>query len=365
MNAVNHVVLGRCRPAAAVLALPLLLAGCITIESTGQSSRKTKKAITDSASYRMSEVLYPDADSATSAQRLAKKRLKELDRQLEAAVTGLIAEYESQIGPMSEGMGTALQRIEEVRVEVTDEGAPVVYVDPDRTIHVDFKVAQGFFAGSLVEGMQGRDFFGRPKNDLGEDPSDAELLAAFLELRQSIDAQKSRTLIGDIFSDDPFAMQEFAEDLDRVDTRYRGTLYFLLAHELGHLALGHFDPGWSASVRDTELQADDFAVRLMVSALRPVIIQNSLLGGFFGDESETPNLVGFLDLFRYGYQRAGFVAGDVPDDAYPSAMERLERSKVVFQQAAAPIREAAGDALERAFEEAFREAAEKIAEGES
>lgn len=118
-----------------------------------------------------------------------------------------------------------------------------------------------------------------------------------------------------------------AEQVMPADVQYFGTLLFVVAHEMGHAALGHFskDPG----CEDRELQADHFAALLLGESF--LALSAKVIALQRGDVlSENPPVYGLWYLDREALRRYSGVFG-IPGQrirVFPIHCKRLVLSEV-------------------------------------
>jgi hypothetical protein len=204
-------------------------------------------------------------------------------------------------------------------------------------IRVDVRILQATFRGSLVAALRAGDKFNfSAKKVTGE--SDEELLADFLKYKDQVSKAKAGNLFGDLLggvrsdAEDMdknrwFQMVDMNEKGDEIQSRYEGTLMFLLAHEVGHYVLKHHQEPCEASkcerFVERELEADRYGGFLLGTLIAPF----SVGMGMF-DEVDSfftiSNVTGFEVFFDDAYQRIGFVSpqASLCPCTYPESKQR-------------------------------------------
>lgn len=297
----------------------------------------------------------------------------------------------SYVGRNSKLLGDVFgQRIavpEGFRLVVSDTRLPQAY-NTNGVITLDVKVVQAIYRGLLIDALSSE---GSTKEQ------EAESLRAFFTLKQKVAEQSTLTSVEQFRSlaeslrtsqsipDAVFGAVTAAVEADAmrgalsgISSGYDETLDFLIAHELGHTLLNHEDlrtrmtkSEQVAFVPVKEYAADRLAVTLALlmgnekltpltlsrhQALGPDPLLNPNVGptmfyqeggiwyanqGAFGCPTEILNSAsGHRVFFRRAYDIAGFDTQRRADEPYPTALDRLEHSNLVYRAVLAALSDA-------------------------
>lgn len=139
-----------------------------------------------------------------------------------------------------------------------------------------------------------------------------------------------------------------------VETQYYGSLLFALAHEVGHVALGHLS-GVYVSCHDRELAADKFATKLLGESLlalsaSPINVTSGNAKGtmVFIDQDSLTRYTGFSLFFGGAYELAHFPPS-TGTCIYPSPTERLAETKKGLSEVTASKQTAVISMLEHRY----------------
>jgi hypothetical protein len=167
-----------------------------------------------------------------------------------------------------------------------------------------------------------------------------------LGMRKVLDQTHGQSIIGDLRRADLtergkpsteldwFGMFGLLNSFNRAAVRYDVQSFYLLAHEVGHLVLGHFAEvpivvrasenelmDECSFRRAKERAADYYATVLITLASAPQATADIIPFEAFGS---VPVFQGFDTFFEYAYGYAGFTTGTNASACnYPSSLERL------------------------------------------
>lgn len=338
------------------------LAGCITV--TGQTGKEIKEDLTSGFAYQTAELLYPSGSMPNSAEdfpELSKRQVREVQKNINEYADQLNTELGQNRSWIATQVQSSLHTDSEIKVRVTNRGVPITRINSDGEVEIDVKVVQGVFRGSLVEGLRESRFatFGGSSSS-NSAKSDDELLRSYLEVRDDINSTPGRGAVGMIFEmfDDEDSwgdLIDFRESTSSVELKFTAAIFFLVAHEMGHLALQHLEnPSQSQEeFTNKELQADQFAAYLLAHAQKSILPYLDTTEETFFNDFSAQDLIGFRDLFDYGYERAGYAEfGAVATFQHPPKERRIE----VCLEALEAVMAQATDELE---EESQRESDER------
>jgi ankyrin repeat protein len=212
---------------------------------------------------------------------------------------------------------------------------------PDIT--VTMKLIQANLQASINEGLPAIANWERTKQVAGlqEARRDLENLA-FLNL---VPVQSPRVGAANLSLENANALGTYtdlvdvSQQLKPVESRYYGALMFVIAHELGHIALGHLDTPVPCHKR--ELEADAFAANLLGTTL--LVMSASPLPVAFGDPARPSGhatlvvidddayrrYTGSAIFFTQAYELAHFPPSDA-SCTYPSAQEREDLTNAIL-----------------------------------
>jgi hypothetical protein len=166
-----------------------------------------------------------------------------------------------------------------------------------------------------------------------DDTSEADVIREFLEVKQTVESTKGRTMVGDVFdgiTDDMFdsswfTMADMAQASMSVEEHYYPPMTFLLAHEYGHGVLGHLEAMPNMDEDDCEAfhymesEADAYAILLQMYHIRET---NPDVFAFGLWDSELENALGYNDFFKYTFDLSGFTTEGVAACSHPDPEER-------------------------------------------
>ena len=319
--------------------------------------------------FRSADIFYPDGPPADPDRLpdLKPQQVREIEAIFAATVDGLKKLHTQQKDALSGVFEYPVPDSLKTRFTLTNTGQPYARIDPKGDITIDVKVAQAIYRTALLSGLKdesvgGFRFMDWDKENLGKRATtEAEHIEQFLRLKQRVVALPGRTMIGDfagILKDDGFKggwheMADIGMISVTVERHYFGPIQFLLAHELGHSALGHLEKRKSIAddnceaLQDMELEADAYASFLLSSAMA----KSGLLGfDFFGIKDS----IGFEDFFKYTYELSGFeqTAG-AKTCGHPPIGDRLKVVEAIYKAIQEAAQENTAKLMDRMMEEAI------------
>jgi hypothetical protein len=232
------------------------------------------------------------------------------------------------------------------KVAIVNRNLPIAnsYVDENGqlVVQMDVRLLQATFRGALVSYIRENAFF----DEDDQDESDDQLLQGFLDFRENTRDAKSGNLLGDLIGggDRLSDMIDNAEKSDQIQSRYLGTVIFVIAHELGHQVLRHngaCDTGKCDAFAARELAADRYAGYLLGMMLAPLHV------GFMGLMTDDPpyQLNGSKVFFDDAFNRIGFVdpSKSACNCAYPNSETRKKVSQAATDEAQDEFEKAVAD----------------------
>lgn len=334
---------GGCRRAMAMMLSFALVAGagCTT---TGPSPREIKTELQGSFLYKGIGMF---ADGSTSGPFDATGPVSAAQRDAIAAeyariVKLMLATQQREAAQLKLLFPSFDAQRARVRVNMPDRGLDAPTIAVDGSISVDIKVARLMFRDSVLAAMRSTDL-GSPgfmdgwSKYCGAKPAtDAQYLQCFLGLKARIDRIQPKSVVGSLLSKSTWELDDeddgsyfFAADLLIVSqsllARYAGLLFFVTAHEIAHVALGHVQQMRAGGMRDAaalraaEYQADAFAVALMAYATPELALFEGM--GMSGVAT------GFEDFFTLTYRNARWTEGA---DSHPPSAARLAAARNLY-----------------------------------
>jgi len=341
-----------------------LTSGCISIE--GESSGEQKQRLESSFLFRSADIFFPGGRADPGAGWAGGASLGELDRSLNAYDDGVRAMHAANRELLSKVLEQALPADVRTRVTVLNTGKPVAQVDGHGAISIDATVARSLFRTAVVAGVRdgglgGFRFMDEDVKRFGKHAeSEQDAIEQFLAVKRAVEQAKGRSIFGDmaeVLRDDDDVgngswekMTQLSEMSAVVERHYSGPILFMLAHETGHVVLGHAErrrtmkPGDCAGLRAMEDEADLYATLLLSLTLA----RSGALG--WGDFDA---LTGFEDFFDLTYEMAGFDAsGADAACTHPPVAQRLAHARETLAQ----VQDEVNDEFDRALANAIANA---------
>jgi hypothetical protein len=236
------------------------LAGCSTI----QSSAETRRTIMESQFFRDSSLFFPEdsvADARCAPPPLTSRQRAALEADLNRQLATVRKLAEAPV--MAELFGELMPIPRRTRVVLTNFNAPEASTAEDGEIAHRRPRGQGAAALCAGNAVSDRD---RHRSRQERPPLLRSLhcrrgvlaINTFLAARARARDTEGHSLLGDAMAStrqgannddtmDLFGLSERRRDLSGLDVRYDSEMLFLIAHEVGHLALGHFGRGQRSS----------------------------------------------------------------------------------------------------------------------
>ncbi len=348
----------------------LLASACISVE--GQSSGEMKQSMVRSFLFQSADVFYPGGvlGEPGTLPTLGRAQIGEIQTSFESISQTLQAEHKTSKAALEQLFRRSLPNEIKTRVAIVNTGTPIARIGAQGNIDVDAKVAQALFRTALVAGLRKGSFMSVTRGRSDSTPkTETESIAEFLKFKHDVESAQGKSMVGDMVSalrDDEngswFKMVDLAEVSRNVELHYFGPIRFMLAHEMGHVALGHYDrlrttaDNDCAALKAMETEADAYATMLLSLQLARGGAMS--FGGFGGDMFGFDALTGYEDFFKLTYEMAGFErAGVAADCSHPPAAERLASARKIHEGVQQGVNEAMNAAVDRAYREAAASAA--------
>lgn len=313
-------------PRANAMLFAIVAIGCVSIQTTGQSTNGMIANMKRSATFVHADIYYPDGQvlqPSLVVAGLSGRDMRRLGAELGEVRDFVLEAHEVFYYDMAEYFGREVVAEPELKLRLQTRNEARLNVGPSDEIVIDTRVVYGLFRSSLASELGG--------SGLGDDDDrDAELIEEFLRLKQDVENADGRTLLGDISdadSDRIWGVVDMSETTFMVDTTYRAVLRFGIAHELGHVVLDHYARVSVECQSALELEADEYAAYLTTRAAIPRLVRFQIEHGGW-DLPATMEMLAPAKFFAYGYQRAGFRTPSRGSDqcgpAYPPAEKRAD-----------------------------------------
>jgi len=329
-----------------------LLTGCISITTTGQSTGDMKDMISESQFYHVSKLFFPDdkVNNTHSIPTLDAEQLDFLQADLEKTLRLVLKLHNANHKKLRRYFGDNLLQSPEANILLTNLDLPEAQTVASGEISIDVRVLQSTLRSALLNAYQVEIDLHRIKTgaDFSAQKYTAEeeniAVNTFLKTRKQLEQTPGRTIIGDLRHTDLkasqtgqldwFEMNDVIKEFNKIEVRYATQELFLLAHEVGHIVLGHFEPN-PFVVTDKENDPDVDACSLRRSLERAADIYASILitistsgnvqADFLGMFGQSKVSSGFDTFFSYAYGYAGFqnAEGVQRCNVYPSPEQRL------------------------------------------
>lgn len=319
-----------------------LIAACMNQTFKGAWSYETKQNILDSYTMLSARVFLPwDAPGTLTNLPQAPDpiAMRRLHLRLQELLDEIALRHAASHARLSTTMRQDLLPEIRVRLNLTTTGQPLAHVEENGDLTIDLLVIQAMFRATVMTGVPQKGWWTYGEYDLsGIEPlspaAEVARIAEFQDFRGMVERETGYCAIGDLLTG-IFAVKwgDNAERVALIEERILGGLLFLLAHEVGHLVLGHFRHTRSvadeAAFQAAELQADRYAAALIGDAKGAEWI--------FGRMYRVTRTIGGFDLFfRTAYSLAGFER--VPGNGgfrHPEPRARREAAIAAYDAAAA------------------------------
>jgi hypothetical protein len=375
-----------CRLGATLLVA--VLPACVTVE--GESSGDMKARLQSTYLYTSIKRFYPDgvpADPATVYPRLDGRSLRAIEAELQALSTFLVERHGSRRGALEVLFKQPPAPAPKPRFVVERTLQPTAFSSPQGEITIDVRVLQAVFRGALISnGGSASDRLDTAPVDAGSNAASSpagrvdpdlqtehqrKLIQSAVDLVRQIDQTRGQSMLGDLVGvmrddgfDSPwFRMSDLMMKSQRLQVTYSGAVLFLMAHEMGHIALGHHRTNtllqketpesqrtdgsrYCEQRRELEFEADAYALVLLTQTIGETALVSAMGMNMFGQD----DISGYDSFFRYGYPLAGF-EGSGSHCTYPTAVERRE----LLAEGEATLREGARELLDERMNKAIND----------
>ena len=333
----------------------LCLNGCLSIGTIGQSTGEMKEGITNSQFYKDAALFFPDpsVDDPNQLPKLSEEQFADLEGDLVERlrlVVRLHGKYDKAIKIL---FGDSVAGQPDVNLILTKRDVPEASTSPNGEIAIATRVIQSTLRSALVTEYEVEILLHRVKQDSkrsGKEYSTEEekiAIDTYLLNRERLILTPDRSVWGDLYGKpsskgglDWHEVSRIYKELNNLVVRYDAQLLFLLAHEVGHVALGHFS---SNPVRARLEDADDackerreleVAADLYATALITLATPGNAADDFFGVFGGTRVGEGFETFFKYTYDYAGFKSPKRAQvcSKYPLPAERLAKITQFYDQ---------------------------------
>lgn len=360
------------RPLIALLSLPMLVAafGCspnqviketvMALDTLGRKAEERRSFLGSST-----EVFYPNGVPARMADlpQLSDAQLAKVQMDLQRQLNALNVSLQQNSSLMSTALGLPVSNVTIPTLEILQNDAAVAELQPDGTVLLDTRVVQSVYRGVVLSAVEAPDELAQPGSP--SEKSQKEALAYIIASRQKFLSASSIGTVNTLgaFKDayqtgetDPLTLGQnvlnsslelagAALMSERASTTYDDALAFVLAHELGHRALGHFKKLSEGVERKTlESEADRFGALLVVLTRNNDVVprqgfktpppgrawSQSFGGPYCLEDNVNHSPEGHASFFKYGYRFAGFDSlGQTTDNAYRPVAEREALARAV------------------------------------
>lgn len=319
--------------------------------------------------YSSTAIFYPDGvpQRMTELPPLGPAQLAAIRSDLERQLYLLEAELSRDAPLISAVMGRKLIKVGKLPLYLVHGNAPMAESLSDGSIVIDVRVVQAMYRGILLAAV------GHPWDEQNESTSEQQQKRALATLiaaqkrylsESPIPAVQSIREAHRVLREHPASEMSAAEDMlnqeledygalsmsTTASDEYDDALAFILAHELGHIALDHFRRLKAGEPRPAlEEEADRFGALLVVLTRNredhpdwlypnsvpkvPYHVYRIANGGFCSEEI-TYMPTGHKVFFAYGYALAGFdTLGPAVAAAYPPLDERARATREVTDTA--------------------------------
>ena len=346
------------------------LAGCVTVSAPGESTGKMKQTVIKSHFYRDAALFYPNEVMGDPEEipPLSPQQLHSLQRDLEKTLKLVLQTHKAHREVLSTYFGDAAAELPQASVLVTNNDLPEAQTTSYGEITIDVSVLQSMLRAALLTAYQVEIQLHRVRTNTEFSAhgfsleEEAIAINTFLSKRARFGQTPSRSKIGDLMNSNSLrssnsgrldwsGMHALVKEFNGVAVRYDIQQLFLLAHEVGHIVLGHFGPNPlivtdhendqednCSGRRAIERAADIYASILITLATTPNAMDDFL--GLFGGPKVSE---GFETFFSYAYDYAGFINADgtLICVNYPPPAQRLTVIRHFYDQ----IREKQIDAI--------------------
>jgi ankyrin repeat protein len=326
-----------------------------------QTPGEMRRYLLDSSIFRDSFLLSASSEPGQPL-KLAEDQKAELNGQVHFVFDFVKQMIKERLTDIEKSTGVHPFSTDSTEIDLEDSGTAVAYTlqtagNPSGHVVIDVKLLQAALAGSILNDSQLN--FNAPSiaqslSKILDDRREIENLAYLSHVKVKKDRDGNTSLIS-VDAHDTRTSKKMYRDANRVTAflpqilpaavQYYGILLFIVAHELGHVALGH-------GLRDIpcfdrEMAADAFAALVLGESLAAMSIRDESLD-FFNAPTKETNIVGeYLALDRNDLQSyTGFslffdksyeLAKFGPSSQaciYPEPTQRLQHSETIVESVA-------------------------------
>jgi hypothetical protein len=296
-------------------------------------------------------MFYPEGvpEDPDALPQLNRKQVRDIADVLEGFVEGIKKAHSNHHGELSKLFQRELEGNFDTNLVLLNTGRPFAQIEPGGSITVDVRVAQAFYRTALISGLTDTSLGGgnfMSERFSGDEPREAEIIREFLEIKDTVEATRGRSMFGDMvegISDDDFegswfTMADMAQASSAVEEHYFPPMTFLLAHEFGHGVLGHLEviPDLNEDDEDDceifqymESEADLYAMLLQILHINETNPGAFAFGAWF---SEAENNLGYQDFFKYTFKLSGFSTEGMAACSHPDPEQRRRDLEYAYRE---------------------------------
>jgi hypothetical protein len=340
-----------------------------TYSVVGKNPKALRRELLESFLFSDSELLHHNVPSGERL-RLSESTQANIQAELQFMLGALLRLYNKNRKHIAEYLKADPIRQLSASVELRDDGSAYAGSLPPSdqgragTIYVDVKLLKANMAASIVHSFpelssssdinrlqrvrelqrQIRNHFGVNLRIASNGPGSFEFqLSNPNDLPNALQQMSAYTELLDL-----------AQQVKPTETQYYGTLLFVLAHELGHLALGHHQmieasPDDCDLRKRIELQADQFSALLLGTsfiALSVNVLPVEMVGlgkrnWRFLDSEMLERYIGYSLFLGKAYERLDLKSPHADECPYPAPDIRLQTTSLAVKS----IRDREGDSV--------------------
>ena len=314
-----------------------------TLAAWGVQPHELRRELLDSFIFR-DIFLLSRSTPVGSAMELQRNEFADLNEQLQS----LFASAKYLVGirraDIEKSLGHLIP-VDDTKLALIDSGTAQAYTvqsgsNASGNIAIDVKLLQANILASIASLRQdeGKEV---TLSGLLEDRRNIENLAVLdsVHLTSNRVGQYGMSLSNSTALTNVMDLHNYAQKFEPIGVDYYGTLLFIIAHELGHVALGHGLNSKPCPQR--ELDADTFAAfvlsePLMAMSVQAVNVSFANLPTMNGnsiwlDEEDLQSYTGFSLFFGKSYELANFGPSNSAC-VYPEPSQRLNASKSAIEK---------------------------------